>query len=128
MRAAWSRSEFPEVVSWRFDRNRPFDRSWRKWSRSARVMEEKASTTSKYTRKTETNPNASPRKSCSSDLDNLIETLNLNSVQSDNVSFLAPLDRYQSEKPYHSRLPSGTSLARTNLVTSKHKLEIFDLS
>ena len=36
----WLRSEFPEVLSWRFDRTRPFDRPWRTWNRSARAMEE----------------------------------------------------------------------------------------
>jgi len=40
MMEAWLRSEFPEVLSWRFDRNRPFDRPWRAWTRSARTMAE----------------------------------------------------------------------------------------
>jgi hypothetical protein len=35
----WLRSEFPEVLSWRFDLTRPFDRPWRAWTRSARAME-----------------------------------------------------------------------------------------
>ena len=38
----WSNSEFPEVVSWRFDANRPFDRPWRKWTRTARAKKEES--------------------------------------------------------------------------------------
>jgi hypothetical protein len=36
----WVSSEFPEVLSWRFDRTRPFDRPWRTWTKSARAMRE----------------------------------------------------------------------------------------
>jgi len=42
VREEWLRSEFPEVLSWRFDRKLPFDRPWRIWARSARAMEEPA--------------------------------------------------------------------------------------
>ena len=42
MKLAWSRSEFPTVLTWRFDRNQPFDRPWRIWARSANAMSEKA--------------------------------------------------------------------------------------
>jgi len=42
VREEWLHSEFPEVLSWRFDRKLPFDRPWRIWARSARAMEEPA--------------------------------------------------------------------------------------
>lgn len=42
----WRGSEFPEVVSWRFDANRPFDRPWRKWTRTARARKEESVTSS----------------------------------------------------------------------------------
>src|SRR5882762_6038228 len=38
----WLYSEFPEVLSWRFDHRQPFDRPWRTWTRSARALEERA--------------------------------------------------------------------------------------
>jgi hypothetical protein len=38
----WLHSEFPEVLSWRFDHRQPFDRPWRNWTRSARALEERA--------------------------------------------------------------------------------------
>lgn len=40
MLESWLHCEFPEVLSWRFDRTVPFDRPWRKWTRSSRAMEE----------------------------------------------------------------------------------------
>jgi hypothetical protein len=30
----WLRSEFPEVLSWQFDPEQPFDQPWRNWLRS----------------------------------------------------------------------------------------------
>ena len=39
----WHHSEFPEVVSWQFDANRPFDRPWRKWTRTVKAKKETAS-------------------------------------------------------------------------------------
>lgn len=42
VREEWLHSEFPEVLSWRFDRTQPFDRPWRAWTRSTRAMEEPA--------------------------------------------------------------------------------------
>lgn len=40
----WRSSEFPEVVSWRFDANRPFDRPWRTWTRTVRARKEESVT------------------------------------------------------------------------------------
>jgi hypothetical protein len=42
MMQIWLYSEFPEVLSWRFDHRQPFDRPWRTWTRSARALEERA--------------------------------------------------------------------------------------
>jgi hypothetical protein len=42
VREEWLHSEFPEVLSWRFDRKLPFDRPWRIWARSTRALEEPA--------------------------------------------------------------------------------------
>jgi hypothetical protein len=41
----WLRSEYPEVLTWRFDRTQPFDRPWRIWTRSARAMKEQGAIT-----------------------------------------------------------------------------------
>ena len=42
MMQTWLNSEFPEVLSWRFDRHLPFDRPWRTWARSGRALQEQA--------------------------------------------------------------------------------------
>jgi hypothetical protein len=39
----WHHSEFPEVISWQFNPNRPFDRPWRKWTRTVKAKKETAS-------------------------------------------------------------------------------------
>jgi hypothetical protein len=36
----WLRSECPEVLSWRFDPDQPFDQPWRHWLRSLMMNEE----------------------------------------------------------------------------------------
>jgi hypothetical protein len=36
----WRNSEFPEVLSWEFNANEPFDRPWRTWTRTTLAKEE----------------------------------------------------------------------------------------
>jgi hypothetical protein len=45
----------------------------------------------------------------------------------DSITYLAPLKLYNTEKPYFSQLPCGTQLQRTNLVVSRHPVEIHDI-
>ena len=44
----WLRSEFPEVLSWRFDADKPFDQPWRDWLRSILMKDEEGSCQRKY--------------------------------------------------------------------------------
>ncbi|KAH7412816.1 hypothetical protein BKA64DRAFT_702932 [Cadophora sp. MPI-SDFR-AT-0126] len=130
MKLAWLQSEYPEVLTWRFDPTLPFDRPWRVWARSTDAMKEKAITVTpiRSTRKQGQTLIRARQQSCRSDLNDLIENLHLKSVPTGGVSFLAYHDIYHTEKPYLSRLPSGTSLPRTNLITSNHQLDVFDIS
>lgn len=64
----------------------------------------------------------------SNKIHDLIEGMKLTYTNSATFYFLVPLDLYNTEKPYLSRLPSGTSLARTNLVTESHTLKVFNIS
>ena len=41
----WSHSEYPEVLSWRFDNSQPFDRPWRIWTKSVRAKNEEGTVT-----------------------------------------------------------------------------------
>lgn len=54
--------------------------------------------------------------------------MKLQAVNLSKLHFLVPLDLYDIEKPYLSRLPHGTDLARTSIVTESHALTIFDVS
>jgi hypothetical protein len=45
----WLRSEFPEVLSWQFDPDRPFDQPWRNWLRSLLMKVEAGSCRKKFT-------------------------------------------------------------------------------
>lgn len=36
----WLSSEYPEVLSWRFDADKPFDQPWRIWLRSIQIIDE----------------------------------------------------------------------------------------
>jgi hypothetical protein len=36
----WLGCEYPEVLSWRFNPNDPFDQPWRYWLRSLQIMDE----------------------------------------------------------------------------------------
>jgi len=52
----------------------------------------------------------------------------LNAISPAIFNFLIPFDFYKYEKPYLSRLPSGTNLPRTNIITESHLLSVFDVS
>jgi len=45
----WMRSEFPEVLSWQFDPDRPFDQPWRDWLRSLLMKVEAGSCRKRFT-------------------------------------------------------------------------------
>ena len=42
-------------------------------------------------------------------------------------NYLAPLDEYLKEKPYHSRLPFLNGLRRTNIVGRKYEVEVYNI-
>ena len=58
-----------------------------------------------------------------------IEELSLPSVTSSSFTYLSPLEFYNREKPYYSRLPFLNGLRRTNVVgKSCHDVQVFDIS
>ena len=61
-------------------------------------------------------------------MDELIELRKLHYVESAKFNFLVPLNLYKIKKPYLSRLPSGSDLQRTNIMTEGHLLKVFDVS
>ncbi len=65
--------------------------------------------------------------SSTSNLDEEFRCLNLPSVDAD-LNYLAPLDIYHLEKPYHSRLPFINELKRSNMIVESHPAKMFDIS
>ncbi|PMD40612.1 hypothetical protein L207DRAFT_582798 [Hyaloscypha variabilis F] len=136
MMQIWLQSEFPEVLSWRFDRHLPFDRPWRTWTRSACALKDRAEGMScRPMRDTAEYMNSLPPQSvltqvakASSDVDDLIRKCKLHTADPSVFHFLIPLNLYKTEKPYLSRLPSGTELPRTNIRTESQVLKVFDVS
>jgi len=151
-RGLWHRSEFPEVLSWRFDPDKPFDRPWRTWTKFTDRSEEQAAISSCLSQETgkskcltlvdlllliSTGPTSfdsaqaltgtAPLLS-NSPVDDLVSMLNLRSITTHEFGFLKSLDLYRTEKAYLSRLPGGTDLARTNIFTENHSVRVFDVS
>lgn len=58
----------------------------------------------------------------------IINVLNMASMITVSFNFLAPLNLYRFEKPYHSRLPSLTELKRTNITTQRYCKSVLDVS
>ncbi|KIW17802.1 hypothetical protein PV08_04997 [Exophiala spinifera] len=117
----WMRSEFPEVLSWQFDPDRPFDQPWRDWLRSLLMKVEAGSCRKRFT--STTMVTRAPTTDFSDDQ----VTLDLPGVQGATITYLAPLELYKTQKPYFSQLPCGTTLARTNLVESDHAVEVCEI-
>jgi hypothetical protein len=46
----------------------------------------------------------------------------------DSIIYLAPLELYNTQKPYFSQLPCGTQLPRTNLVERGYPAEVRNVS
>ncbi|KAE9367701.1 hypothetical protein N431DRAFT_71334 [Stipitochalara longipes BDJ] len=136
MMQMWLHSEFPEVLSWRFDRHLPFDRPWRTWTRSARALQERVGAMPcRPVREVAADRNSAPQQTvsieasrASSDIEDLIEKSKLHTADFSVFHFLIPMNLYKTEKPYLSRLPSGTKLPRTNIVTKSQVLTVFDVS
>jgi hypothetical protein len=152
MMQIWLQSEFPEVLSWRFDRHLPFDRPWRTWTRSACALKDRAegmscrpmrdtagtqlisalfillNTISEYMNSLPPQSVLTQVAKASSDVDDLIRKCKLHTADPSVFHFLIPLNLYKTEKPYLSRLPSGTELPRTNIRTESQVLKVFDVS
>lgn len=153
----WLQSEYPEVLSWRFDPTRPFDRPWRTWTSSARAKRERELETlqiysdvtlsqsvtnsiplasiSNLTNGPSSSPENAPfgrknerQSALTADLDQQIKGLSLQSVIPASFHYVAPLEIYAFEKPYLSRLPCIAGFKRTNIVARKQCIPIFDVS
>jgi hypothetical protein len=143
----WEKSEFPEVTSFQFDSRNPFDRPWRKWTRTALAKLERCDAPLKTqeiieqcTLETQTGLSNTPiscpenRGRCQSQLNaaNMLDKLiSQNKIKRTNLAsfgYLAPSSLYEREKPYLSRLPALPGFLRTNIVGKSYKVFAHDIS
>jgi hypothetical protein len=61
-------------------------------------------------------------------LDGQISSHQMNAVNPAAFNYLAPLSIYLHQKPYLHRLPALTGFARTNIVSRKQPVQIFEVS
>lgn len=144
----WSQSEFPEVSSWKFDPECPFERPWRTWTRTSRARaeatqnspSEPSSPTSvtgntfggremhNYTSSGGSEADLASQEASAKDLDAQISYFDLQPVAPRKFYYLSPLDTYRSEKPYLSRLPCIPGFARTNIRGSSRPVSVHEVS
>lgn len=138
----WLKAECPAALSWRWNPDRPFDRPWQQWSQEARKSGKSqpsivmpAHTTTRDP--SDTNPDSLVQDEMDSrkvaenvfTLDQRIQEWALSTVTPKTFNYLASDCLYQTEKPYHSRLPFLEGLPRTNVVgQSFDSLRIHDVT
>ncbi|KAF2724186.1 hypothetical protein K431DRAFT_154192 [Polychaeton citri CBS 116435] len=120
----WLRCEHPEVLSWRFSYNRPFDQPWRLWRKSP-TFEDENKTARQYIRKNSKRVETTSTSIVNTNIEELIA--GLSNVRVHSIRYLVPLETYKIEKPFFSQLPCGTQLRRTNLVESEHTVVVHDV-
>jgi hypothetical protein len=134
---SWSESEFPEVLSWKFDPANPFDRPWRAWTRTELARKEvPPMLDSVIKREPEMDGrlpaqiNQVPRELevRPYDYDVLDKAVPEMRVVNAKLNYLAPLAKYGVEKPYLSRLPALSKFPRTNIIGQDYDVAIRDVS
>lgn len=144
----WCKSEFPEVSSWKFDPESPFDRPWRTWTRTSQARAERnpspleeheaelipvTAAESRRDRRNgafgETSESDLALQAASAEkLDLAIRRHSMKAINPASFNYLSPLLVYCSEKPYLSRLPCLPGFARTNIVGSSKPILVHDVS
>ncbi|KAF2092917.1 hypothetical protein NA57DRAFT_49296 [Rhizodiscina lignyota] len=136
----WRNSEFPEVSIWKFDPRQPFDRPWRKWTRTLRAKAEANQYSPQNIGHEITFP-ANNRRCCedpydsnpthcavaAKELDVQATTQGMGIVTS-SFEYLAPFAESRSEKPYLSRLPSLPGFRRTNISGCDQPTQVYEVS
>ncbi|KAJ4307678.1 hypothetical protein N0V84_012562 [Fusarium piperis] len=98
----------PEVLTWRFDPKKPFDRPWQAWAKQAVLS-------GRMQRRVQ-------------ELDAEIETLSLPFTVPNQLNYLAEDPVYETNKPYHTRLPFMSEIRRSNLYAQGYAgVKIYDL-
>ncbi|KAL2142847.1 hypothetical protein VTI28DRAFT_678 [Corynascus sepedonium] len=116
--------EHPDVLTWRFDITRPFDRPWRLWTIPSPA---EGGICSLQVAQNDPAPAIQRERR---DLDEEFRGLNLPTVQPDCFHHLAPLERYQKEKPYKCQLPRECfpGFQMHNLMSKSYRVSITNIS
>ena len=146
----WLSKECPDAITWRFNPETPFVRPWHRWAKlfeafscrtqvlsNGGVTSEVAAlrptmSASDYLangrNKAGEAPTAQPPQRFTSNNVEL-DSLRLETVTPQDFHYLADLDLYKLEKPFHSRLPYLNGLKRTNIVAQSYQnVSISDIS
>ncbi|PGG95440.1 hypothetical protein AJ79_05281 [Helicocarpus griseus UAMH5409] len=126
--------EFPDILSWRFDSTRPFERPWRFWR--DRIAPGKEGDLYKGAEESKEEPLLRQRAASESaiqadsrrNLDEQLKKLNMIAVESVPFYYLAPLDLYRVQKPYRHQMPNIDGLKRSNVVTQCHPVTVYEVS
>ncbi len=138
----------PEVLTWRFRSDRPFDKPWQKWSKQAMLM-------GKTCTSQVIPPNVAQRDainhgngqgdgglavgehhcgSCrdrvtgSQTIDKVVTELGLRAVNPSQFNYLSPDALANSVKPFHTRLPFLGQIKRSNIVAQAYSdIKVFDI-
>lgn len=144
----WQQSEFPEVSSWKFDSEYPFDRPWRTWTRTSQAKSEATRNPPKEEDADVVSITAiddvrdcleigcedfsvsdlARQIASAAKLDSEIKRRDMRSIVPDTFYYLSPSTRYLSEKPYLSRLPSLPAFVRTNIVGTSKSVPVHEIS
>ncbi|KAI1422370.1 hypothetical protein F5Y12DRAFT_799656 [Xylaria sp. FL1777] len=138
----------PEVLTWRFCSDRPFDKPWQKWSKQA-ILRGKNCTSQvippnavhgdaiNYGNDEEDGGLIVDENHCGScqdrvigsqTIDKIVTDLGLRAVKLAQFNYLSPSTLANSVKPFHTRLPFLGQIKRSNIVAQAYSdINVFDI-
>ncbi|KAK5633885.1 hypothetical protein RRF57_009599 [Xylaria bambusicola] len=138
----------PEVLTWRFHSDRPFDKPWHKWSKQAILTgqnctsqilppidaQDKAISDSKDQGERRLATGGHHCRNCrnqvkgSESIDKIITNLGLRAVIPAQLNYLSPNTIANCVKPFHTRLPFLGQIRRSNIIAQAYSdIKVFDI-
>lgn len=138
----------PEVLTWRFRSDRPFDKPWQKWSKQAILMGKNC--TSQVIPPTVVQRDAINHDNGEGDsglmgnedhcqgcrdrvigsqrIDEILTGFGLRAVKPAQFNYLSPEALANSVKPFHTRLPFLGQIKRSNIIAQAYSdINVFDI-
>ncbi|KAI1319335.1 hypothetical protein F5Y16DRAFT_103064 [Xylariaceae sp. FL0255] len=138
----------PEVLTWRFCPDKPFNRPWHEWSKQAALSGKNCTSQVLPPDVSERNPTAldkyleeervaidevkydnfQDRASSSQEIDKIITELDLREVNPAQFNYLSPYTLKDLIKPFHTRLPFMGQIRRSNIIAQAYSnVKVFDI-